>query len=600
LMSVFIPAAFLPGLTGQMYAQFALVIAATAIISAINAATLKPTQCALWLRAPIPPEKRNFFYRGFNRAYDPVERGYVRLVGGMARRGGIMVVLAIVLACVGVWGVARLPTAFIPIEDQGYFLVAVQLPDGAALGRTQRALEEVSKTVLATPGVDHAVAIAGISPLDNSASSQNAGAVYVILKDWSQRGAGTGADLRSLYVRLQAALDKLPDATNLLVIPPPIQGIGNASGFTMQVELRDGSVDYAKLERLTRAIVADGGTQSALQRLNTTFRSSVPQLEILVDRVKAETLNVAVGDIFNVLSAYVGSSFVNQFNKFGRTFQVYVQADSKARVRPEDIEKLYVRSQTGAMVPLGTLVRVRDVVGPSLISLYNLYPTATIVGGPGQGFSTGEAIGVMEEIADRDLPPGTGYEWTAMSYQEKQVGSQIVYVFGFAMLLVYLCLAGQYESWIAPLSVILAVPLSLLGPAAALTGLGLANNLYTQIGLVLLIALSAKNAILIVEVARERRMVLGYSILDAAVAAARTRFRPIIMTSFAFILGVVPLVTATGAGANARASLGLSVLTGMLASTCLAVLFVPAFFVVLQRFEEWRKAPTSVPARRTA
>jgi HAE1 family hydrophobic/amphiphilic exporter-1 len=600
LMSVFIPAAFLPGLTGQMYAQFALVIAATAIISAINAATLKPTQCALWLRAPVPPERRNFFYRGFNRLYDPVEGGYLRVVGGMARLSGLMVVLAIVLAAAGVWGVARLPTAFIPLEDQGYFVVAVQLPDGAALGRTQHALDEVSKAVLAAPGVDHTVAISGISPLDNNASLQNAGAVYVVLKDWSQRGSGTGADLRSLYFTLQAALDKLPDASCLVLIPPPIQGIGNAGGFTMQVELRDGSFDFTKLERLTRSIVAAGSTQSALQHLGSPFRSSVPQIELVVDRVKAETLNVSVGDIFNVLSGYVGSSFVNQFNKFGRTFQVYVQADSKYRLRPEDIEKLYVRSQNGNMVPLGTLVTLHEMVGPALIGLYNLYPTATVVGASGQAFSSGEAIDVMEQIADRTLPSGTGYEWTAMSYQEKQVGNQIVYVFGFALLLVYLCLAGQYESWIAPLSVILAVPLSLIGPAVALTGLGVANNLYTQIGLVLLIALSAKNAILIVQVARERRVVQGEPILAAAVDAARTRFRPIIMTSFAFILGVVPLLTATGAGANARASLGLSVVTGMLASTCLAVLFVPSFFVVLQTFEERWKARSSAATRRTA
>ncbi len=593
LMSVFIPAAFLPGLTGQMYAQFALVIAATAIISAINAATLKPTQCALWLRAPVPLEQRNFFYRGFNRLYDPVEGGYLRLVGGMARLSGVMVILAIVLAGAGAWGVARLPTAFIPIEDQGYFIVAVQLPDGAALGRTQRALAEVSKAVLAAPGVDHAVAISGISALDNNASLQNAGAVYVVLKDWSQRGKGTGADLRSLYFTLQATLDKIPDASCLVLIPPPIQGIGNAGGFTMQVELRDGSFDFIKLERLTRTIIADGSTQSALQHLGSSFRSSVPQVELVVDRVKAETLNVSIGDIFNVLSGYVGSSFVNQFNKVGRTFQVYVQADSKYRLRPEDIEKLYVRSQNGNMVPLGTLVTLHEMVGPALIGLYNLYPTATIVGASGQGFSSGEAIDVMEQIADQTLPPGSGYEWTAMSYQEKQVGNQIVYVFGFALLLVYLCLAGQYESWIAPLSVILAVPLSLIGPAIALTGLGVANNLYTQIGLVLLIALSAKNAILIVEVARERRVVQGEPILTAAVDAARTRFRPIIMTSFAFILGVAPLLTATGAGASARASLGLSVVTGMLASTGLAVLFVPSFFVVLQRFEEWWRRPAA-------
>jgi HAE1 family hydrophobic/amphiphilic exporter-1 len=316
--------------------------------------------------------------------------------------------------------------------------------------------------------------------------------------------------------------------------------------------------------------------------------------------VKAETLNVAVGDIFNVLGGYVGSSFVNQFNEFGRTYQVYVQADSRYRLRPRDIEQMYVRSQGGNMVPLGALVRIKEMVGPSLISLYNLYPTATIVGGPGQGFSSGEAIGVMEEIAEQTLPPGSGYEWTAMSYQEKQVGNQIIYVFGFGLLLVYLCLAGQYESWIAPFSVLLAVPLSLLGPAVALSCLGLANNLYTQIGLVLLIALSAKNAILIVEVARERRLIDGETILQAAVSAAQTRFRPIVMTSFAFILGVVPLVTATGAGANARASLGLSVFTGMLASTCLAVLFVPSFFVVLQSFEEWRTPRQSAVAPEAA
>jgi hydrophobic/amphiphilic exporter-1 (mainly G- bacteria), HAE1 family len=483
-----------------------------------------------------------------------------------------------------------LPTSFIPVEDQGYVLVAAQLPDGAAVGRTQDVMDQVTKAALAVPGVDQVISISGISVLDNSATLSNAGVAYVILKDWSLRKPGSGADLRSVYGNLQGALDKLQDAVALVLIPPPIQGIGNASGFTMQVELRDGSFDYAKMQAMTQTIVKDGNTQTGLQRLNSTFRAGVPQIQVLVDRVKAETLNVAVGDVFNALAGYVGSGYVNQFNKFGRTFQVYVQADSKYRLNPADIEKLYVRSQDNKMVPLGALVQIRPVVGPSLVGLYNLYPTASIVGGPAPGFSSGEAMNLMEQIADRTLPRGAGFEWTAMSYQEKIVGNQIFYVFGLGMLLVYLCLAGQYESWIAPISVILAVPLSLMGPVIALTGLGLSNNLYTQIGLVLLIALSAKNAILIVEVARERRMLHGVPVTQAAVEASRMRFRPILMTSFAFILGVVPLVTATGAGASARVSLGIAVLSGMLASTLLAVLFVPSFFVVMQHFEEWRQA----------
>ena len=593
LMAVFIPAAFLPGLSGKMFAQFALVIAATALISAVNAATLKPTQCALWLRPSVPPEQRNLFYRGFNAAYGVVERGYGALIGRMTRYSGALVLLGLILGGVGVWGVARLPTSFIPIEDQGYFVVSVQLPNGASLDRTRQSLAAVSHIVRTIDGVDQAVAISGISALDNNASLSSTGVVYVVLKDWAVRGKA--ASLLPLYMALNKALDHLDDGIALVIPPPPIQGIGNAGGFTMQVELRDGSNDWAKLESLTRAIVQNGNSQSGLARLNTSFRAGVPQFDVVVDRVKAQTLQVSVGDVFATLSAYVGSGYVNQFNKFGRTFQVYVQADSQFRLRPDDIEKLQVRSAAGKMVPLGSLVTIRPTVGPSLISLYNLYPTATLIGSPGPTTSSGEALTLMEDIAAKVLPAGSTFEWSAMAFQEKAAGMAIIFAFGFGLLLVYLCLAGQYESWIAPLSVIFAVPLSLLGPSLALGGLGVANNLYTQIGLVLLIALSAKNAILIVEVAREKRK-HGEEIIAAAIGAARARFRPIIMTSFAFILGVVPLLTATGAGANARASLGLSVFSGMLASTCLAVLFVPAFFVVLQRFEErGRSAPHPQP-----
>ncbi|MBN9559891.1 MAG: multidrug efflux RND transporter permease subunit [Alphaproteobacteria bacterium] len=590
LMSVFIPAAFLPGLIGNMFAQFALVIAATALISAINAATLKPTQCALWLRPAIAPEKHNFFYRGFNRVYDRFENGYAAGIGWMVRRAGIMVVIALVLAGVGFWGITRLPTGFIPNEDQGYALVGVQLPDGASLERTQATLGQATKIALATPGVDQVVEIAGISVLDNSASLSSAGVGYVILKDWGERGKHKGQDIRSILTHIQAELDKLKDGVGFVIVPPPIQGIGNSGGFAMQIEQRDGSFDYGKLLTTTQSVVQSANDQSRLQHVITSFRTDVPQLLLHIDRTKAETLRVSVGDVFAALSSYVGSSYVNQFNKFGLALQVYVQADSPYRVHPEDILKLHVRSQDGKMVPLGALVQIEPIVGPSLISLYNLYLSSSVVGSPAPGYSSGQAMALMEQIANATLPPGTGFEWTGMSYQEKVVGNQLYFAFGLAILLVYLCLAGQYESWILPLAVILAVPLALLGPVIALSAVGLDNNLYTQIGLMLLIALSAKNGILIVEVARERRMLDGEPILQAAIEASRTRFRPILMTSFAFILGVVPLVTATGAGAAARVSLGLSVFSGMIASTCLAVLFVPSFFVLLQSFEERRKA----------
>ncbi|WP_027580239.1 multidrug efflux RND transporter permease subunit [Bradyrhizobium sp. Ai1a-2] len=598
LVSVFLPAAFLPGLTGRMYAQFALVIAATALLSAVNAATLKPTQCALWLRRPVPPEQRNFFYRGFNAVYERLERGYTRLIGTLVRHSNVSVVVALILIGLAGYGLSRVPTGFIPIEDQGYLLAAVQLPDGAALDRTQRVLDRVSELAGKSPGVQQVISIAGISALDNSSSLANAGVAYLILKDWSQRGPGE--DLRSLVFGLNDKLAEIEEARILVIPPPPIQGIGNAAGFAMQVELRDGNADYAKLQAITSAVVANAQTQSALQRVSSSFRSMVPQYDVEVDRTKTQTLNVTTDQIFSTLSSYLGASYVNQFNKFGRTFQVYVQADSKFRLRLRDIENLMVRNSQGEMIPLGTVAKITPSVGPSLISLYNLYPSASIIGLPAQGYSSGQSMALMEQIAAKTLPPGTGYEWTAMSYQEKAVSNQIYYVFGLALLLVYLVLAGQYESWYAPISVILAVPLSLLGPMLVLSGLRIDNNLYTQIGIILLIALSAKNAILIVEVALEHHVRDREPLIESAIAAARARFRPILMTSFAFILGVVPLVLATGAGANARKSIGITVFSGMIASTCLAVLFVPAFFVVVQRFENWRKSrKAKAPETRT-
>jgi HAE1 family hydrophobic/amphiphilic exporter-1 len=409
-----------------------------------------------------------------------------------------------------------------------------------------------------------------------------------MFKPWSERGKTKGQDFRSILPSIQGRLDELTDGTGSVLVPPPIQGVGNAGGVTMQLEQRDGTFDYGKMLASVRAVMDAADSQSAIERTVTSFRADSPQLQVVIDRTKAETLEVSVGNVFDALSSYLGSTYVNQFNKFGLTLQVYVQADSPYRLHPEDLLKLNVKSANGSIVPIGALAEIRPAVGPSLISLFNLYLTATISGTEAAGFSSGQAMDVMAQTADQVLPPRTGFAWSAMSFQEKAVGNQLYIAFALSLLLVYLCLAGQYESWLSPMAVLLAVPLTLLGPVITLTALGLANNLYVQIGLMLLIALSAKNAILIVEVARERRAA-GKQILEAAVEAARTRFRPILMTSFAFLLGVLPLVTATGAGANARHSLGVSTFSGMVASTCLAVLFVPSFFVVMQRLEERRR-----------
>jgi HAE1 family hydrophobic/amphiphilic exporter-1 len=385
---------------------------------------------------------------------------------------------------------------------------------------------------------------------------------------------------------LNKAMEPIEDAKVRVLPPPPIQGIGFAAGFTMQILLQDNSLDFAKLANVTDTIVSNAASQSNIALVISSFRASTPQYTVEVDRTKAQTLGVTVDQVFNALGGYLGSSYVNQITKFGRTFQVFVQADANFRLNVEEVRQLSVRNNAGNMIPLGTLVNIEPVTGPSLISLYNLYPSSTVIGMPARGFSSGQAMSLMEQVAAKTFPPHVGYQWTAMSYQEKLVGSQMYMVFAMALLLVYLVLCGQYESWYRPIAVIFAVPISLLGPVAIFSALRIDNNLYTQIGIVLLIALSAKNAILIVEFARELRDA-GKDIAEAAVEAARERFRPILMTSFAFILGVVPLVFASGAGANARASIGITVFTGMIASTCLAVLFVPSFFVLLQRFEEW-------------
>ena len=588
LMSVFLPPAFMPGITGQMYRQFALVIAATALISAINAVTLKPTQCALWLRATEPNRRKNIFFRGFNSIYDRVEGVYLRVIRAMVQRSRLMVLVALALVALAGWGLTKIPTGFIPAEDQGYLMVAVQAPDAASLARTEKMMDEIARIGLQTPGVERAIAIGtgGPSPLDGDVSLANAGIVYLMLKNWDMRGKGE--DLPHIYQNLSAQLNRMQEARTRLLIPPPIQGLGAANGFQMQVELTDGSYDFARLQAITDHMVQEANAAPEIDDAFTAFRANVPQLSLRVDRAQAATLNVDVGDLYNLLQSSLGSTYVNLFTRFGHNYMVYVQADPQHRLNADGIKQLFVRSQSGDMVPVGALVEIKPSLGPTAISLYNLFPSATINGAPAANSNSGQALTALESIALKIFPAGVSFEWSGLAYQEKLVGSSVYFILALAILLVYFALAGQYESWITPVAVILAVPLALLGTVAALLSVGLANNIYVQIGLVLLIALSAKNAILIVEMAREGRAA-GKDMIEAVVGASKARFRPILMTSFTFILGVLPLVLASGAGASARRSLGIAVASGMLASTCLAVLFVPAFFVVLQTWSERKK-----------
>jgi len=586
LMAVFLPSAFIPGITGQLYRQFALVIASTAFISAINALTLKPVNCAQWLRPRTGTP--NIFFRGFNRVYERCEAGYVRLVNWTVHRSRSMLLVFVLLIGFTGWLYAVTPTGFMPEEDQGYAMVVVQLPDAASLARTQEVMNEVNEIVAATPGIANRITIGGISLLDGFASLSNAGVIFAIYDDFEKR-VKEGLSQELIIGTLFHKLSRLQEAIIFPLVPPAIQGLGVASGFEMQLQLRGTGFDFEKLAQMTGEILRDGRAQSELAHLNTSFRASVPQLHADIERVKAESLKVSIGDVFSTFQNYLGSYYVNQFNKFGRTYQVYVQADSKFRLESTDINYLYTRNTNGEMVPIRTLTGIDIMAGPSLISLYNLYPSAYISGSAAPGFSSGQALNLMEQMTAQKLPPDMGIEWTGMSYQEKLVGNQALYVLGLSVLLVFLVLAAQYESWSSPAAVILVVPLALLGTMLALTVRGFDNNIYTQIGMVLLIALASKNAILIVEVAREQRA-KGVDLFQAAVDASRRRFRPILMTSFAFILGVVPLALASGAGAASRQALGTAVIGGMLASTILAVLFVPIFYVNMQRLSEWLAA----------
>ncbi|HVN38409.1 MAG TPA: multidrug efflux RND transporter permease subunit [Myxococcota bacterium] len=584
LMSVFIPAVFLGGITGQLYRQFALTIAVTAAISALNAVTLKPAQCAAWLRAGSG--YHNAFFRGFNRIYARTEAVYVGTVARLLQRPHAAVAAFAALLGATLWWYFSLPTSFLPVEDQGYVISTVQLPDAASQSRTRAVVDRMNEIFRGEPAVAAVSTIGGFSVLDGSAAS-NAATFFVTLQPWSERRR---PDLQqpAVLARLRHEFAAVQDAQAVVFPPPAIRGLGVTGGFQVQIEDR-GDAGRAALQQVVREMIRDGSSQSGLASLNTTFREGVPQLYADVDRTKVKTLGIPLDSVFATLQAYLGSAYVNDFNRFGRTYQVRVQADSAFRATAADIERLVVRNPEGKMVPLAAMVNVREVLGPQIVSRYNLYPTAAITGEAAAGRSSGQALSIIEQMADAKLPPSMSYEWTGVSYQEKKVGREAALIFVLAVSLVYLVLAAQYESWTNPAAVVLVVPLALLGTVMAVAARGMDNNVYTQIGVVLLVALSSKNAILIVEFARQQRR-RGVALVEAATEAARLRFRPILMTSFAFILGVYPLVVAGGAGAASRRALGTAVFGGMLTSTFLAVLFVPVFYVLLQGYSERRAA----------
>jgi HAE1 family hydrophobic/amphiphilic exporter-1 len=584
LLAVFIPTAFLGGITGQLYRQFALTVAVATVFSSINALTLSPALCAILLR-PTKVSHRGFF-RLFNWTFERTQNIYARLLGGLVRRATLTLVLFAVLAVAAFWGFARVPTGFVPSEDQGYCFVSIQLPDAASMERTLSVVEQVNQRLDKMDGIDSWVSIVGFSLIDGAASS-NMATIWVVFDPWEKR---TTANLSqdALVGRMFQEFGTIQEASIFAFVPPSIRGLGFAGGFLMELQDRSG-VGLTTLQNVAQDMIQDANSQSKLQGVYTTFRANVPQLFADVDRTQAKTLNVPLSNVFNTLQAFLGSVYVNDFNKFGRTYQVKVQADGAFRSNAEDIRRLEVRDTAGRMIPLGTLVSVDETVGPQLIKRYNMYPSATINGRAAAGYSSGEALTLMEQLAAAKLPSSMGYEWTGMSYQERTTADQGLFIFLLAVVFVYLVLCAQYESWSSPLAIILSVPLALLGTVAAVTMRGMEVNVYTQIGIVLLIALSSKTSILIVEFAKAKRDA-GEEITDAALEAARLRFRPILMTALTFILGVAPLVIASGAGAASRQALGTAVFGGMLSATFLLVLFVPVFYVVIQRTSERLRA----------
>jgi multidrug efflux pump subunit AcrB len=661
LSAVFIPCAFISGITGQFFRQFALTIAVSTLLSAFNSLTLSPALTALLLRpqdketapplprwaylliggwlgwefltpwlGPVVPQQvadslgewgvpalavligavvgwvlggplnwlGGVSFRAFNRGFNWATGVYSRIVGGLLRVSVLVLLVYGGLLALTYWGFTNTPKGFIPSADKGYLLVNVQLPDSASVQRTQQVMREIEAIAQHTPGVKHSVAIAGQSILLNS-NAPNFGAMYLMLDDFHRR---TAPDLAgdAIAAHLQASLqEKVSDGLVNVFEAPPLEGLGTAGGFKIMVEDR-GDMGLEALQSVADKAVSEGDTTPGLRGLYTSFRANTPWLYLDINRTQAKMMGVSMNEVFNTLQVYLGSLYVNDFNRFGRTWQVNVQASPDFRKQIEDLKQLKIRNDQGKMVPFGTLARVKDISGPVMVMRYNMYPAAAINGNPAQGISSGQAIERMQQVATRQLERSMRTEWTELALLQLQTGNTAMWVFLLAVVLVFLVLAAQYESWALPLAVILVVPMCLLCSVAGVLLAHMDINIFTQVGFVVLIGLACKNAILIVEFAKKEREA-GVPRYEATLEACQLRLRPIVMTSFAFILGVVPLVLAEGAGAEMRRTLGTAVFGGMLGVTLFGIFLTPVFFYVIQWLADWRDSaepPTAAPSER--
>lgn len=588
LMAVFLPSAVMGGVTGQLFRQFAITIAVTTLISAINSLTLSPAMCGLILKAHQPGHTPNRFVAGFNRAFDRLAFSYA----SFARRSTqyVWLTVAAFAACMvlAVVAMKAVPKGFLPEEDQGLVLVDFRLPDSASLERTQAVIARAFEIMKNIPGIKDTVIMGGFSAINGNNS--NNGYSFASLDSWDER-LPKGQDFPTILKELRQKFATIEEGSLFTFGLPAILGLGQGSGYDLRIQDRTNRGAVALQNALDESQVAAMG-QTNVGSFYSTYRAASPQIYLDIDREKIKKMGIPLQSVFDTLQANLGSAYVNDFNRFGRTWQVNAQADSSFRSKADDIKKLEVRSPSGAMIPLGALLKVQDAAGPERVIRYNLYPSASVTGASAPGISSGQTMSTLEGVLHDTLPPGMAFEWTNMSYQERMAGGGLA-IFAMGLLVVYLVLAAQYESWLTPLAVILTIPLAILGSMVALKMRGLDNNVYTQVGLTLLIGLVAKNAILIVEFAKVNRE-RGMDLVESAVEAARTRLRPILMTSFAFILGVVPLAIATGAGAASRVSLGTGVIGGMLIGTILSLVFTPMLFVVIQRLQE-KLSPLTVP-----